>query len=146
MLKQTFLCATALAGVLAVAPPAFGQSYQQPSATSQATESITVRPATPMRARFYMPRQEVREVRGQYMMEDGSTANVDARQRSLIVDFDNRTTVLEAVGAYVFSSNNDDMTLVYTKDSLGDDIIVLSYIPQASVAMGEAARVRLSSR
>lgn len=145
MLKQTILAATAVAGLLAAVPPAVGQEYQQPTAQLQTAETITVRPSAQMR-RFYMPRQEIREVRGQYLMEDGTTAAVDARQRSLVVDFDNRTTVLEPVGAYVFSSNNDDMTLVYTKDALGDDIIVLNYIPQRNLAMGEAGRIRLSSR
>ncbi|MFD2367986.1 hypothetical protein [Pseudoduganella sp. GCM10020061] len=145
MLKQASLIAAAAAGLLCTATPSFAQDYRQvPQASSmQSSEVITVRPT---KRSFFMPAQDVAEVRGEYLMEDGSTAMVKNRSRKLIVDFDNRQTVLHAVGAYVFESDRDDMTLVYTKDGLGADIIVLSYIPQRTVAGGPRERILLSSR
>lgn len=146
MFNKTLLIAAAIAGTFAAAMPAGAQSYQQPGAQSASTtESVLVRPAAPLK-RFNMPRSEIQQVKGEYAMEDGTRARIDARQRNLVVDFDNRTTVLQPVGAFVFANERDDMTLVYTKDSLGDDMIVVSYIPQASVAAGLPVRVRLSSR
>jgi hypothetical protein len=144
MLKQTSLIAAAAAGLFCAAAPSFAQEYQQAQASSmQSSEVITVRPT---KRSFFMPAQDVAEVRGEYRMEDGSTAMVKNRSRKLIVDFDNRQTELHAVGAYVFESDRDDMTLVYTKDGFGDDVIVLSYIPQRTVAGGPRERILLSSR
>lgn len=147
MLKQTSLIAVALAGSFAAAAPALAQDYIQSSPQATATQrgEVTIRPREQMR-RFYMPRQDVAEVRGEYLMEDGRIANVMNRNRKLIVEFDDRVTELEAVGAFVFESDRDDMTLVYTKDGLGDDVIVLNYIPQRTVAGMTPGRVRLSSR
>ncbi|HEY1044755.1 MAG TPA: hypothetical protein VGE60_12915 [Telluria sp.] len=146
MLKQTSLIAVAIAGLLAASAPSLAQDYSQtgPQATPVPRGQVTVRPRE-MR-RFYMPRADVAEVRGEYLMEDGRTASIINKNRKLVVDFDNRITELEAVGAYVFENERDDMTLVYTKDRLGDDIIVISYIPQQAVAGGPQGRVRLSSR
>lgn len=148
MLKQISLIAAAAATLLAAAP-SFAQDYWQssPQASSRSgAEVITVRPTKQLQRRFYMPRQDVAEVRGEYLMENGRMASVTNKNRRLLVDFDNRITELEAVGAYVFESGRDDMTLVYTKDSFGDDVIVLSYIPQSSVAGGSRERVMLVSR
>ena len=148
MLKQTSFLAVAIAAAgLLAATPSLSQDYPRssPQATAAERGEVTIRPRQQMR-RFYMPRQDVAEVRGEYLMEDGRTASVVNHNRKLVVDFDNRITELEAVGAYVFESERDDMTLVYTKDGLGDDIIVLSYIPQQTVAGVPPARVRLSSR
>lgn len=148
MLKQSLLLAVA-AGTIGAALPTAAQevprSGQQQPALGTPPESITVRPTTQVR-RFYMPRDAVQEVSGQYLMEDGNIATVTDRRRTLSVDFDNRRTELEAVGAYVFQSAADDMTLVFTKDGLGDDMIVLSYIPQRQVAGQARKRVLLSSR
>jgi hypothetical protein len=150
MLKQSSLFAAAVAGLFAAAAaPTLAQDYPRsdPQASaSQASEVITVRPTDPVRRRFYMTKQDVAEVRGEYLMEDGRTATVENKNRRLVIDFDNRITELQATGAYVFESDRDDMTLVYTKDGLGDDVIVLSYIPQQTVAGVVPQRVMLSSR
>lgn len=149
MLKQIFLLSAA-AAALAAAPSVPAQGYQQQGQQATATpgaEVVTVRPAGQAMRRFYMSRDAVREVSGEYLMEDGRTARISDKARTLTVDFDNRRTQLEAVGSYVFQSAGDDMTLVYTKDSLGDDIIVLSYIPLSQTASaGAQQRVFLSSR
>ena len=150
MLKQIFLLSAA-AAALAAAPSVAAQGYQQQGQQATMTgpngEVVTVRPTVKMR-RFYMPRDAVREVSGEYLMEDGRTAVITDRARTLTIDFDNRRTQLEAVGSYVFQSAADDMTLVYTKDGLGDDMIVLSYIPLSRTAStGEPPkRILLSSR
>lgn len=150
MLKQSSLIAVAVAGLFAAAAaPSLAQDYPRSSpqeSAMQASESITVRPSQRVRPRFYMTRQDVAEVRGEYLMEDGRIAKVENRNRKLVIDFDNRVTELQATGAYVFESDRDDMTLVYTKDGLGDDVIVLSYIPLQSVAGVVPGRIRLSSR
>lgn len=147
MLKLSSLFAVVVAGLFAAAAPSLAQDYPRSSAQATAAEpgQVTIRPREQMR-RFYMPSQDVAEVRGEYRMEDGQTAKVKARNRKLLVDFDNRITKLEAVGAYVFESDHDDMTLVYTKDSMGYDVIVVSYIPQQAVAGLPQKRVMLSSR
>ena len=149
MLKQIFLLSAA-AATLAAAPTAAAQDYRQQgqqASTGPSGDVVTVRPTVQMR-RFYMPRDAVREVNGEYLMEDGRTAVITNRNRTLTIDFDNRRTQLEAVGSYVFQSAADDMTLVYTKDGLGDDMIVLSYIPLSQTAStGEPPkRILLSSR
>lgn len=148
MLKQIFLLSAA-AAALAAAPSVAAQGYQQQGqqATGPNGEVVTVRPSGQAMRRFYMPRDAVREVSGEYLMEDGRTAKITDKARTLTIDFDNRRTQLEAVGAYVFQSAADDMTLVYTKDGLGDDMIVLSYIPLSQTASaGTPQRVLLSSR
>lgn len=149
MLKQIFLLSAA-AAALAAAPSAAAQSYQQQdqqTITGRNGEVVTVRPSGQTMRRFYMPRDAVREVSGEYLMEDGRTAKITDRARTLTIEFDNRRTELEAVGSYVFQSAADDMTLVYTRDGLGDDMIVLSYIPLSQTASaGAPKRILLSSR
>lgn len=148
-MKHFSLIAAAAAGLFAAAAPALAQDYPRSdpqASTMQASEVITVRPTEPVRRRFYMTRQDVAEVRGEYLMEDGRIAKVENRNRRLVIDFDNRITELQATGAYVFESDRDDMTLVYTVDGLGDDMIVLSYVPLQSVAGVVPDRIRLSSR
>lgn len=148
MLKQIFLLSAA-AAALAAAPSVAAQGYQQQgqqATTGPNGEVVTVRPTVKMR-RFYMPRDAVREVSGEYLMEDGRIAKITDKARTLTIDFDNRRTQLEAVGSYVFQSAADDMTLVYTQDGLGDDMIVLSYIPLSQTASaGGTQRILLSSR
>lgn len=139
MLRQTLSTAAAfLAGTLAIAP-ALAQDVTQPQPELQTGQQATAPPGQvvtvrPDRRPYFMDRDSVHEVAGTYDMEDGSRAIVKDRNRKLIVDYDDRTTVLEAIGPNLFSSSNDDMTVKFSRDAFGDDMIVLSYIPARRLA------------
>ena len=135
MLRKTITTAAVLlAGALSAAP-VFAQdtTQTQPESARQVLEGrvVVVRPE---RKGYYMDRQSVHEVVGEYRMSDGSHARIKDRNRKLIVDFDERTTVLEAVGPHQYASSNDDMRLQFKQDDSGGDMIVMSYIPARRMA------------
>lgn len=137
MFKHTFSTAAAfLSGALAIAPAlaqdvtqAEGRTGQQ--ATAPPGQVVTVRPEHRL---YFMDRKAVHEMAGTYRMSDGSQARIKDRNRKLIVDYDDRTTVLEAIGPNLFTSSNDDMTVQFKQDEFGDDMIVLSYVPARRMA------------
>lgn len=135
MLKKTISTAAVLLASTFAAAPVMAQDTpkDQEESARQVLEGriVTVRPE---RRGYYMDRQSVHEVAGEYRMTDGSHARIRDRNRKLIVDFDDRTTVLEAVGPNQFASSNDDMRLQFKQDASGDDMIVMSYIPARRMA------------
>lgn len=138
MLQKSRLTAAAIvAGVLAApvlhAQDTTQQQGQQVTQPGEQAQVVTVRPA-PAQKPYFMTRQDIHEVAGDYRMEDGSHARITDKRKKLIVDFDDRVTELQPVGPNRFASSDNEMELRFQKDAFGDDMIVLSYIPARRIA------------
>ena len=95
---------------------------------------------------YHLQQHQVDEIKGTYVLDNGTTLKISNAHRKLYVEFGQRGKAeMLAVAENHFVVPSQHMTMEYRPDGFGDEI-VLTYPADANAASGEMVTARLALR